>query len=253
MQELWWHSPPCAPTTNYSLTSIQTSCRQLPLHATRERRVPHHWTVPRHIHSTYLGLQVQNSQHRKTIVKSLDDIYGEFAPAKAFMSDGGKHFKNNEVHQCCKKWGGRHHVVAAYSPWVNGLVEGIDKILLYVLAWLCALEVGEDGWLVDLPKTWPDHFDKAIQILNWWILLALKFSLKELFLSLIVNTTPTPLEVSSSMPIPQDFGNTHGIHSTAKPRWIFRGGMTCNGPKNKVWQKGIGVKGRRNNIQKIDN
>ena len=125
------------------------------------------------------------------------------------MSDGGKHFKNNEVQQCCEKWGSRHHVVAAYSPWVNGLVEGTNKILLYILARLCAPEVGEDGWQstnwVDLPKTWPDHFDEAIQILNWRILPALKFSPKELLLSLIVNTTPTPLEVSSSMPALPDF------------------------------------------------
>ena len=60
----------------------------------------------------------------------------------------------------------------------------------------------------DLPKTWPDHFDEAIQILNWRILPALKFSPKELLLSLIVNTTPTPLEISSSMPATQDF-DTH--------------------------------------------
>jgi hypothetical protein len=132
------------------------------------------------------------------------------------MSDGGKHFKNNEVWQCCKKWGGRHHVVAAYLPWVNGLVEGTNKILLYVLARLCAPEVGEDGWQTmnwaELPKKWPDYFDEAIQILNWRILLALKFSPKELLLSLIVNTNPTPLKMSSSMPTPDDF-NTHMVYA----------------------------------------
>ena len=155
------------------------------------------------------GYKFKTAGTGKTTVKSLDDIYGGFAPAEVFMSDGGKHFKNNEVRQCCEKWGGRHHVVAAYSPWINGLVEGTNKILLYMLAWLCAPEVGEDGWQTtnwaDLPKTWPDHFDEAIQILNWRILPALKFSPKELLLSLIVNTNPTPLEASSSMPIPQDF------------------------------------------------
>ena len=60
----------------------------------------------------------------------------------------------------------------------------------------------------DLPRAWPDHFNEAIQILNWRILPALKFSPKELLLSLIVNTMPTPLEVSASKPAPQDF-NTH--------------------------------------------
>ena len=106
----------------------------------------------------------------KTTVKSLEDIYGGFAPAEVFMSDGGKHFNNNEVRQCCEKWGGRHHVVAVYSPWINGLVEGTNKILLYVLARLCTPEVGEDGWQTmnwtNLPKEWPDCFDEAIQTLN---------------------------------------------------------------------------------------
>jgi hypothetical protein len=166
------------------------------------------------------GFKFKTAGTGKTTVKSLEDIYGGFAPAEVFMSDGGKHFKNNEVRQCCEKWGGRHHVVAAYSPWVNGLVEGTNRILLYVLARLCAPEVGEDGWQTmnwtDLPKAWPDHFDEAIQILNWRILPALKFSPKELLLSLVVNTTPTPLEVSSSMPVPQDF-DTHMAY-TAQQR-----------------------------------
>ena len=155
------------------------------------------------------GFKFKSAGTGKTTVKSLDEIYGGFAPTEVFMSDGGKHFKNNEVRECCEKWGGRHHVVAAYSPWINSLVEGTNKILLYVLARLCAPEVGEDGWQAmnwtDLPKTWPEHFDEAIQILNWRILPALKFSPKELLLSLIVNTKPTPLEVSSSMPTPNDF------------------------------------------------
>ena len=166
------------------------------------------------------GYKFKTAGTGKTTVKSLEDIYGGFAPAEVFMSDGGKHFKNNEVWQCCEKWGSRHHVVAAYSPWVNGLVEGTNKILLYVLARLCAPEVGEDGWRAmkwtDLPKAWPDHFDEAIQILNWRILPALKFSPKELLLSLVVNTTPTPLETSSSMPAPQDF-DTH-LAYTAQQR-----------------------------------
>ena len=158
------------------------------------------------------GFKFKTAGTGKTTVKALNEIYGGFAPAEVFMSDGGKHFKNNEVKQCCEKWGGRHHVVAAYSPWINGLVEGTNKILLYILARLCAPDVGEDGWQSmnwdDLPRAWPDHFDEAIQILNWRILPALKFSPKELLLSLVVNTTPTPLEVSASMPTPQDF-DTH--------------------------------------------
>jgi len=128
------------------------------------------------------------------------------------MSDGGKHFKNQEVTNNCKQWGTKLHTVAAYSPWVNGLVEGTNELLLYVLAWLCAPEVGEDGWQTTtwdkLPATWPDHFDKAIHILNWRILPALKFSPKEILLGLVVNMSKTLLEVSCSFLPPSDI-DTH--------------------------------------------
>jgi hypothetical protein len=62
------------------------------------------------------GFKYKMASTGKTTVKALENIYGGFAPVEVFMSDGRKHFKNNEVRQCCEKWGGRHHVVAAYSP-----------------------------------------------------------------------------------------------------------------------------------------
>jgi hypothetical protein len=53
---------------------------------------------------------------------------------------------------------------------------------------------GEDIQAVspeDLPKHWPEHLDEAIRILNWRLLPALKFSPKELFLGLVINTKPS--------------------------------------------------------------
>ena len=147
-----------------------------------------------------------------TTNKSLDDIFHNFAPPEMFMADGGKHFKSQEVAKNCERWGTKLHTVAAYSPWVNGLIEGTNKLLLYVLARLCAPEVGEDGWQAatwdKLSTTWLDHFDKAIRILNWQILPALKFCLKEILLGLVVNTSKTPMEVSSSFLPPADI-DTH--------------------------------------------
>ena len=129
---------------------------------------------------------------RKTTIKLLTNIYENFALAETFISDGGRHFDNTEVKEFYSKWGGKQHVVAAYSPWINGLVEGTNKILLYILARLCAPDVGEDGWKAmkwdNLPRSWPDHFDKAIHTLNWQILPALKFHPKEILLGLVINT-----------------------------------------------------------------
>ena len=76
---------------------------------------------------------------------------------------------------------------------------------------MCAPEVGEDSWQATtwdkLPATWPDNFDKAIRILNWRILPTLKFCPKEILLGLVVNTSKTPVEVSSSFLPPSDIDN----------------------------------------------
>jgi hypothetical protein len=144
----------------------------------------------------------------KTTNKSIDNICNTYAPPGTFMCDGGRHFNNNEVKENCAKWGIKQHITPAYSPWVNGLVEGTNKLLLYILARLCAPEIGEDSWQAaewsTLPKKWPDYFQEAINVLNWRILPALKFSPKELMLGLVVNTANTPLEASASVLTPSD-------------------------------------------------
>src|SRR5271170_3332525 len=73
----------------------------------------------------------------KTTIKSLTNIYENFALAETFMSDGGRHFDNTEVDEFCKKWGGKHHVVAAYSPWINGLVEGTNNLVVCTGTSMC--------------------------------------------------------------------------------------------------------------------
>lgn len=66
------------------------------------------------------------------------------------MTDGGRHFDNSDVNEFCEKC-----VVAAYSAWINDLVEGTDKILLYILARRCAPDIGEDGWRTMIWKNSP--------------------------------------------------------------------------------------------------
>ena len=117
------------------------------------------------------------------------------------MSDGGKHFDNNEVREMCSKWKTTTHIVPAYSPWINGLVEGTNKILLHVLKRLCAPELGEDKQGEEqpgnTPRNWPDHLDETIQIINSRLLPSFKFSPKELLFGLVVNTPPTPVNTST--------------------------------------------------------
>jgi transposase InsO family protein len=143
------------------------------------------------------GFMYKVSGSADTTTAALDTIFGDFLPSEVFMADQGRHFKNKKVQEFCDKWGTKFHSVAAYSPWINGLVEGTNKLLLYILARLCAPDVGEDGWRSmtkdDLPKQWPKHFPTAIRILNSRILPSIKFTPKEILFGMPVNTKATPV------------------------------------------------------------
>jgi len=151
----------------------------------------------------------------KTTVDSLNGIFNNFTAAETFMTDGGQHFNNEVVKEYCAKWSCTHHVVAAYSPWINGLVEGTNKLLLHVLKRLCAPSLGEDNTTEDnwqkLPKTWPDHLDDAIRALNNRLLPALKFTPKELLLGLVIDTKRTELMYSTTEPVTVDAA-THMVY-----------------------------------------
>jgi len=148
------------------------------------------------------GYKYKTAGSAKTTKDSLGHIFHDFAPPETLMVDGGKHFNNKEVRQLCQQWGTDVHVVSAYSPWVNGLVEGTNKLFLHILKRLCAPDLNEEEIekmkVDDIPRTWPDHFDEAIRILSWRLLPALKFSPKELLLGLVVNTKPTNIAQSTT-------------------------------------------------------
>ena len=148
------------------------------------------------------GYKYKTAGSAKTTLDGLEKIFNDFAPPETFMTDGGKHFDNKEVRELCNKWGTKTHIVPAYSPWVNGLVEGTNKLLLHTLKRLCAPDLdNEDIGRIspeNLPRQWPDHLDEAIKILNWRILPTLKFSPKELFLGLVINTKPSFIDTSTT-------------------------------------------------------
>jgi hypothetical protein len=121
----------------------------------------------------------------KSTVGSLRRICGDYATPAAFMSDGGSHFDNKEVDSFCEANGIQKIVTPAYSPWVNGLIENANKLLLGRLKRLCAPDIDAefDNDNVDpksIPTNWPDHIDKAIQQLNDRIIPALKATPREL-------------------------------------------------------------------------
>ena len=128
----------------------------------------------------------------KSTVDSLRRIHLGWQAPGTFLSDGGSHFDCAEVRSFCESIGTKHHVVAAYAPWLNGLLERANGILLNTLKRLCAPGLGEDEYdrmeAKDIPRNWPDHLDTAIKQLSERILPSTKFSPNELMFGTIVNS-----------------------------------------------------------------
>lgn len=126
------------------------------------------------------------------------------------MFDGGSHFNNSEVDAFCDEHGVRHITTPAYAPWVNGLIENANKLLLGRLKRLYAPDHDntEDNPTTDpklIPTNWPEHFDEAIHQLNDCILPALNATPCELLFALPFRTdNMLPL-----VPLPTTILNAH--------------------------------------------
>lgn len=157
------------------------------------------------------ALKLKQKGRAVDTVRALMTIARTFVPPETFMTDGGTHFNNSAVRTSCEEMGTKHHVVPAYSPWVNGLVENTNKLLVGRLKRACAPALGEDDELTEARgmRNWPDHLDAALADLNARILPAFGYAPRELALGLVVNTThtdettgqeePSPLQVETQL------------------------------------------------------
>ena len=131
----------------------------------------------------------------KTSKKCFGNICELFTAPETLMTDGGPKFDNEELREECTKWGTKLQICPAYSPWVDGILEGTNSILLNRLKRMCAPYLGEDEYAEkDIPSNWPDHLEAAIRCINNQILPNLKYSPNKLLLGMIVNTKPAALD-----------------------------------------------------------
>lgn len=162
------------------------------------------------VYSQYVwGFKHRTHGTAKTTLAGLAHLDREFWPPETFMTDGGRHFDNLEVRSWCADRGTKAQIVAAYSAWVNGLVEGTNSKLLGRLKRRCAPDLGEDEWakitsFEDLPANWPDHFEAALKDLNDRILPALEFTPRELLTGHVINTESTPESIATTAPTRDD-------------------------------------------------
>ena len=171
------------------------------------------------------------------------------------MVDGGSHFNCIEVQDYCESIGSKLHVMAAYAPWLNGLLEGSNGILLNALKRLCTPGLGEDDYenmaLKDLPSNWPEYLDIAIKHLNDQILPSLKYSPNELLLGLVVNSRrtdspegirpPTDQEVALHLMLVEQQhldGYAATVDHAIKHKNIFNAKLHQRAPRNVVFQEG---------------
>ena len=136
--------------------------------------------------------KLKTSATGKSSCKSYGDICDLFTASETLMTDGGPEFDNDELRAECAKRGTKLEICPAYSPWVNGLLEGTNAILLNRLKRMCAPDMGEDEYTgMEVPSNWPDHLEAAVRCINNRILPNLKYSPNELLLGLVINTKQT--------------------------------------------------------------
>jgi transposase InsO family protein len=182
--------------------------------------------------------KVKGAGTAKTTHSSLQRICLDYATPRAFMTDGGSHFKNTTVDTFCDENGIQHIVTAAYAPWVNGLVESTNNLLLSRLKRLCSPDLDEDPGTVDpksIPHNWPEHLDEAIRSLNDRIIPALNATPREILFGMALrpdtNTTPplapqptSPADLDTHFTLADSFRyNTHlrSISEAERKKQIF--------------------------------
>lgn len=170
------------------------------------------------------GSKLKQAGTGKSTINSLKNICMGYASPSTFMADGGSHFDNNEVDTFCEENNILHITTPAYAPWVNGLIENANQLLLGRLKKLCAPnhDEDEDDPTKDsksIPTNWPEHFDEAIRQLNDRIAPALNATARELLfalpfrkddsLPLIPNPT-TPTDTHTNFTLAETFrSNAH--------------------------------------------
>lgn len=88
----------------------------------------------------------------ETVQEALTDWFKRFGVVHQWVSDQGAHFKNKVIDALRKLVGSHHHFVTAYTPWANGTVEVVNRVLLRCLkALLSELKLQVFEWPLLLP------------------------------------------------------------------------------------------------------
>jgi len=102
--------------------------------------------------SGFVQLYATESADATTTAQNLMSWFTTFGCVDTWVSDGGSHFKNEVVEKVRKMVGAHHHITTAYSPWANGTVEVVNRLVLRaVKALLSEWKLNADEWPHVLP------------------------------------------------------------------------------------------------------
>jgi len=80
------------------------------------------------------------------------DWHSRFGVPPVWVSDNGSHFKNEVVAELSRRLKSRQHFTLAYSPWVNGSVERVNRDILQVLrTMILDYKVSHKDWVYLVP------------------------------------------------------------------------------------------------------
>lgn len=112
--------------------------------------------------------------------KSVADFLRKFvtiaAVPRRIVTDNGSHFANKEVAAVCEALGIVQSFVPVHAPWVNGLVERSNGLLVAQLRTLCR-DAGTNDWASLLPT--------AVQSINRRVMPAVGYSPQQLLFGLV--------------------------------------------------------------------
>ncbi|ETV71271.1 hypothetical protein H257_13409 [Aphanomyces astaci] len=102
--------------------------------------------------SGFVQLFAAESADAAATAQCLMTWFTTFGCVDTWVSDGGSHFKNEVIEKVRKLVGAHHHITSAYSPWANGTVEVVNRLVLRaVKALLSEMKLNADEWPHVLP------------------------------------------------------------------------------------------------------
>lgn len=132
-------TPQHTPPPNATLKAIFTHQRRLPLTADRERGIQEGWPFRGGVLGLRLGYMLKIDPTAKSTIDCLTPITDKLITPNMFMANGGTYFNHSQaVHEFCEERGICHLTIPAYAPWNNGLLEGLNCLLLGRLCRLCS-------------------------------------------------------------------------------------------------------------------